>query len=214
VLSWPATGVRQKCRASRVSAGSGTVLVALVATRRKHASQRGADRAPLASLPGWLLLTARLSGHQIMINGHALCPLSPSWLRPCQPGAAVGMERPKRSQDERPGPSAIIDSARWQPSGAGRRGPPWSRNVTSCGTTAAPVPPDLFGQAGIEFSLEIAICPPEGAWVRLSSGRTSLPPARPGLKARRGGVDRVTCWAATRLSCRAARGASYFDLKK
>jgi hypothetical protein len=49
---------------------------------------------------------------------------------PCRPGAAVGVERPKRV-DERPGRSAIIDSARWEPSGAARRRPPRSRNVTS-----------------------------------------------------------------------------------
>src|SRR5258708_15912509 len=79
------------------------------------------------------LLTAPLSGHQVMINGHALCPPF-SFVRgcdPCPPGTAV--ERPQRSEDERPGRPTV--------SGTPWRRPPRSRNVAERRATAAPDPP-------------------------------------------------------------------------
>src|SRR5258708_19158119 len=73
-----------------------------------------------------LLLTAPLSVHQVMINGHALWPpLSARGCDPCRPGNAVQVERPQRSEDERPGRSAV--------SGTAWRRPPRSRNV-ACAT--------------------------------------------------------------------------------
>jgi len=58
-----------------------------------------------------------------MTNGHALCPPL-SFARgcdSCRPGTAVRVERPQRSEDERPGRSAV--------SGTAWRWPPRSRNV-------------------------------------------------------------------------------------
>src|SRR5262249_37644205 len=59
-----------------------------------------------------LLLTAHLSGHQVMINGYAFLftALLRSWLRSCRPGTAVHWgERPQRSQQlpQLAGPRAI-----------------------------------------------------------------------------------------------------------
>src|SRR6266568_1892852 len=91
------------------------------------------------------LLTAPLSGHQVVINGYALCPLL-SVVRgcdPCRPGAAVQAERPQRSEDERPGRSAVSGTARTRPAS--------SRNVTeslSSGAHSAAV----LGVRGIKFS--------------------------------------------------------------
>src|SRR5260221_8166626 len=69
------------------------------------------------------MLTAPLSGHQVMINGHALCPplFFVRGCDPCRPGTAVQVERPQRSEDDRPGRSAV--------SGTAWRQPPRSRNV-------------------------------------------------------------------------------------
>jgi len=62
-----------------------------------------------------VVLTAPLSGHRVMINGHALYPpfsfavilaAIPRW-----PATAVRVERPQRSEDERPGRSAVSGTA-------------------------------------------------------------------------------------------------------
>jgi len=52
---------------------------------------------------------------------------------PCRPGTAVQVERPQRSEDERPGRSAV--------SGTAWRRPPRSRNVTDRTPADAPEPP-------------------------------------------------------------------------
>jgi hypothetical protein len=63
------------------------------------------------------------------------------------------MERPKRSEDARPGPPTIIQSDHWQPSAATRRRPTTVTECDSRGTTAAPDPSDMgvlicHGRAG------------------------------------------------------------------
>ena len=65
---------------------------------------------------GWLefdrLLTASLSGHQVVINGHALCPPL-SFVRAAILSARNrAVERPQRREDERPGRSAVSCTAR------------------------------------------------------------------------------------------------------
>jgi hypothetical protein len=80
-------------------------------------------------------LTAPLSGHQVMINGHALCPPF-SLVRGCDPGPpGIAVERPQRSEDERPGRSAV--------SGTAWRRAPRSRNVAGRRASAAPDPSEL-----------------------------------------------------------------------
>lgn len=63
---------------------------------------RATSHGPVAD--GNQVLKAPLSVHQVMINGHALCPplFFARGCDPCRPGTAVQVERPHRSEDERP----------------------------------------------------------------------------------------------------------------
>ncbi len=71
----------------------------------RRSGRTGQDGLLLRWLPGLaqlttVLLTAPLSVHQVMINGHAICPPL-SFARscdPCRPGTAVQVERPQRSE--------------------------------------------------------------------------------------------------------------------
>ncbi len=83
------------------------------------------------------VLTALLSGHQVMINGHALCPRISlrSWLRSLSARNWVQVECPQRSDGERPGRSAV--------SGTARTWPASSRNVTESLGSGTRSPADL-----------------------------------------------------------------------
>lgn len=119
------------------------------------ANRPGVGHAPH---PLGQVLTAPLPVYQVVINGHALCPPL-SFARgcdPCRPGTAVQVERPRRSQDERPGRSAVGGTA-W-------RRPPRSRNVPDRRRTDAADPPicvvTLVEKPDVLVALERGFCTP------------------------------------------------------
>jgi len=130
LFGFGADGRRRGCQAACTHRGC---PVTDISARPTPSDLLGRCRGPL--------LTAPLSVHQVMINGHAPCPrlFFAHGCDPRRPGTAVKVERPHRSEDERPGRPTV--------SGTAWRRPPRSRNVADRRPTDAPDPPYLARSA-------------------------------------------------------------------